>query len=462
LLNPRLLKKPGAFVPLILVILLLLFAGILAITQETDDESVADNFDSAELALDIPDEEQEPPPEWISPGPPRWFRSNAGGMLLEEVPSRLAALRNDYALVVDYVAPAELDERLVSFYHDEYTVEVRILYDQGKESRKQWLLRDEAGVTRLNAVFRPPKEEPDEETEQAVEPAEELSAEAALQETVPEEIELAAEEESGDELAAAEPPPDDPMPDLDSPDAIAIADDAERVGFIELYNEKAQIIEDRTLFDNDSETHMVYTYNRNMLIKAETYQKRSALPPTKWYTDNYRYNRSYSLRHVERLYHEGAIIEPIRLTFPHRVLQDISNQAFLSDKLYIRSDFLGNFVAGEGFRMQFDTDSRGRIMTQTLINGNNETVWVIRNTWSGDRIVTIRKTEGDNEKRIEFEYDKAGNRMVQRDIHNGVLERLVHAEGEIEVEELFVNGVVVLRAHWEDGRKIFEERVRRQ
>jgi hypothetical protein len=470
------LSKPGAFVPLILVILLLLFAGIFALTQEKEEDLFSDDFDPAELALDIPDGEQEPPPEWIPPGPPRWFRSNAGGMMLAEVPSRLAALRNTYALVVDYVAPSELDERLASFYHDDYTVEVRILYDQGKESRRQWLLRDKAGVTRLNAVFRPPREESEEQPEERSaqtlsqetpddeQPVEEPLAEELLQEESLPELADAQEitEETEIEIAAADPPPNVPMPDLDSPDEVSTADEAGRVGFIELYNSKAQIVEDRTLFDNDTETHIVYIYNRNTLVQAETYQKLPDLSPVKWYTDNYRYNRSFSLRQVERLYHEGKIAEPIRLTFPNRVLQAVSNQTFLSDKLYVRSDFLGNFVAGEGFRMKFDTDSKGRIITQTLIDSDNKTVWVIRNTWSGDRIVTILKTEDKDEKRVEYEYDKDGNRMVQRDIHNGVLERMVRAEGEIEIEELFLNGVVVLRAHWEDGRKIFEERVRRQ
>jgi hypothetical protein len=34
-------------------------------------------------------------------------------------------------------------------------------------------------------------------------------------------------------------------------------------------------------------------------------------------------------------------------------------------------------------------------------------------------------------------------------------------DGSREVEELYMNGEVMLRALWEDGRKISEERVRR-
>jgi hypothetical protein len=443
----RFLLKPGAFVPLILVILLLLFAAIFALTQETDDNFMADDFESAEYTFEFPDGELEPLPEWIPPGPPRWFRSNAGGMTLEEVSSRLAALRNTYALVIDYTSPAEMDERLKPFYRRDYTIEVRILYEKGEESRRQWLFQDAAGVTRLNAVFM-------------LSPNEQTAEESLQEESLEEEEEITEETEVA--LADEDVPPDESVPDMDSPSVVSAADEGERTGFIELYNDKARIIEDRWLFDNGNETHIVYLYSRNMLIKAQTRKKFPDSPPVALYTDNYRYNRSFSLRHVERLYHAESITEPVRLTFPSRVLESASNQNFLSDKLYVQSDFLMNFVAGEGFRMVYDTDDRGRIITQTLINDQNETVWMIKNTWSGDRIVAILKTEGKDEKRIEFEYDRDGNRMVQRDLHNGVLERMVHVEGNLEIEELFINGVVVLRAHWEDGRKIFEERVRRQ
>jgi hypothetical protein len=84
---------------------------------------------------------------------------------------------------------------------------------------------------------------------------------------------------------------------------------------------------------------------------------------------------------------------------------------------------------------------------------------MVKNTWSGDRIIAVLKIEGDVEKLTEYEYDSDGKRKTQRDIHNGVLERMVRIDGSKETEELYMNGVVVLRAFWEDGRKISEERV---
>ena len=491
LTKPRFFSKPGAVVSLILRVLLLLFAGIFAITQESSDSSVRDNsirgdfrpgdFLTDDLFSGFQDEGEEPPPGWMPPGPPRWFRSNAGGMTLEEISSRLVALRNKYALVIDYVAPDEVEPRLLPFYQDGYTVEIRVLYERREEIRRQWLFQDEAGVIRLNAVF---KRQSDKIpggvsgglTDNAqIKPEEAFSEEEIIEDEFIEEefsdsAELADEPSSPEEILSDEIA----MPDLDSSDLILEDETAVSVGFIEVYNEKARIIEDRWFFDDDSEIVINYSYNMNTLIRAETGKKIPASPPDTepeqyhdavyrpMYTDIYRYNRSYSLRYVERLYHRKVDVEPVRLVFPGRVLDAAADKNFMRDKLALRSDFFENFSVEEGYRMIYDTDSRGRILTQTMIDSKNETVWVIKNTWSGNRIISMRKTEGDNEKLIEYEYDRNGNRIVQRDIQNGVLERQVFTKGENETEELYLNGIVVLRAYWEKGRKIKEEQVRQR
>jgi hypothetical protein len=487
----RLLTKPRLFFAklsaagsLILRVFLLLFAVFFAITQESSDSAVRGDSHPIDLLSDdllSGFQEEEPPPEWMPPGPPRWFRSNAGGMTLEEVPSRLAALRNKYALVIDYIAPDEVEPRLLPFYQDGYTVEIRVLYEQREESRRQWLFRDQAGTTRLNAVFkRQPDEEPvviSDDTQTQIEEEileNEFVENEIIEEEFPELFELAAEPLSPEEFT-----PDefsgDAMPDPES-SAVMVSDEESvlSVGFIELYNEKAQIIEDRWLFEDDSEIVTSYSYNKNTLIKAETGKKIPASAPDTepeqyqdavyrpMYTDTYRYNRSYSLRYVERLYHQKVELEPVRLVFPGRVLDAAADKSFMRDKLFLHSDFLENFSVGEGSRIVYDTDSRGRILTQTMIDSKNETVWVIKNTWSGDRIVSMQKTEGENKKLIEYEYDKDGKLVVQRDIQNGVLERRVYAEGDNETEELYLNGVVVLRAYWEKGIKIREEQVRQR
>jgi len=471
-----LIKK---FWPFGLAALFLLFAGILAITQETDEESVLDEFPLDDMLAGLSDDEEEgePLPVWEPPAPPRWFRSNAGGMTLEETPSRLAALRNKYALVIDYAPPDEIEPRLLPYYQDEYIIEIRILYEQGMEVRRQWLFRDESGVARLNAVFVPPREE-----EQPEEPIEEEPDETEIEpEEIAEEEEPAEEEflsitltdndidniddiddEELNELAAEFPsefPPDD---EPESPAAPSSRDTVISMGFIELFNEKTQIIEERQFFDDDSETLIIYSYNTDILVKAEAQEKFPGEELRTAYIDYYRYNRSYSLRHVERQFFDTTYRQPIRITFPGRVLDAALDENFISDKLAVSSDFFGSFFASEGYRVIYTTDSKGRILTQTMLNDNNEEIWVIVNTWSGDRIVAMQKIEGKDEKVTEYEYDDAGDRIVQRDFHNGVLERLVRTDGENETEELYLDGMLVLKAYWVDGRKVSEERVRRR
>jgi hypothetical protein len=438
------LSKPGALVLLIFFLVFLIFAGIFAITQESADmnarevnirnriardESVLDDslpFDSEEYA-------GEPLPEWIPPGPPRWFRSNAGGMTLEEIPSRLAALRNKYALVIDYLPPYELEPRLLPFFHDDYIIEIRVLYEQGNESRRQWLFRSDSGNVWLNAVFR-------------------QESEAAVEETIDA---LAVFDDDTDKI------PDDLLPEEEIPASIAVDESEYASGFIETFNENGRIVGAYTLFKDGGEILTEYFYNGNVLIKTTTQTKvPDAETVHTVYTDTYRYNRSFSLRHVERLYHGQADVEPVRLLFPSRILEAAANDSFLSEKLTLSSDFLGSQTADEGFRVIFDTDSRGRILSQTMFDANDNEVWSIVNTWSGDRIASIMKIEGDDNKLTEYEYNSNGDRIVQRDIHNGVLERLVYTDGQNETEELFLNGVVVLRAYWENGRKTHEERVR--
>ncbi|MDR2952785.1 MAG: hypothetical protein LBU82_06050, partial [Treponema sp.] len=126
-------------------LVLFLLAGIIALTQEpesfspgsqeeegaqetssgeeapalSDNEDIADNAPAAEESEAPPKEK----PAWARPA--RWFRSNAAGMPLEEIPSRLAALRNEYALVIDLTEPEELPEHLLPYYEDAYFIETR-------------------------------------------------------------------------------------------------------------------------------------------------------------------------------------------------------------------------------------------------------------------------------------------------------------------------------------------------
>jgi hypothetical protein len=66
---------------------------------------------------------------------------------------------------------------------------------------------------------------------------------------------------------------------------------------------------------------------------------------------------------------------------------------------------------------------------------------------------------GDDEGYTEYEYNKAGDRIEEKNYRNEVLERTVRKEGETEVEVLYMKEKPILRAVWEEGRKISEERI---
>jgi len=405
--KPFRVLKPNVLVPVVFLLVLFLAAGFVAITQETGDEAnpnqdgFAGDFSSLEEG-----EEAGVEPEFIPVSyPPRWFLSNAGGMAVEETPSRLGALRNKYALLIDYVPADELDPRLLPFYKDEYGIEIRVLYIEEKESRRQWLFRDKDGNTKVNAVFRMIQEDDEEETPEGKTPG----------------------------------------------------------GFIEVFNDTGRISRDYSLFEDNSEILTAYYYNGNTLIKTETQTKDAdKLEYRKTHTDMYRYNRSYSLRNVERVFHEPAGVDPVRLLFPARALDAAYDKDFMKDKLTFSSDFLGGYPADAGFRIVYETDSKGRVLSEILYNSKNEIVWTLENTWAGDRISSILKIEGGDERLIEYDYDGSGSRIAERDIRNGILERRVLIDGVKETEELYLDGAVVLRAFWEDGRKISEERIRRR
>ncbi|MDR1100104.1 MAG: hypothetical protein LBL28_06440, partial [Treponema sp.] len=145
-----------------LLFLILLLLGNFAGTQEPDLSGAPGGGEPGleELGFEEPETMGVPAPDFAAPpqeespsGPPRWFRSNAAGMALEEIPSRIAALRNEYALGLDYIPSGELPAILIPYYEAPWQVEIRILYKNGDESRRQWIFRDPEGMSRLIAVF---------------------------------------------------------------------------------------------------------------------------------------------------------------------------------------------------------------------------------------------------------------------------------------------------------------------
>lgn len=423
----------------------------MALTQEASDDFDAidffDDFDSffqegeRDDGFEIFEEEW----GWMPPGPPRWFRSNAGGMTLEEIPSRLAALRNDYALVIDHLNPDEIDPFLLPFFSDGFSVEIRVLYRRGEFSRKQWRFNDDYGNIRLNAVFRKilPEEEQididiniDAEAAEAIERDEESYYESAFEEIYTDTV-------------------------------IAVAEDVLPItaGFIEIFNQYGQITADFRFTDAGEEFKTLYFYNNNLLLRTETwkrFQNAESADYEKLFADTFRYNRSFSLRSVERVFYARPDIDPSFVQFPSRVLDIVTDIDFIRERVMPGTGFIETHALDGGYRMVNENDERGRILSRSMYDSEGELIWVVTNTWVEDRIVSVMLTAGDDVRITEYDFNSAGDRIAQRDINNGVLERQVFINGNKETEELFMDGVLVLRAFWEDGRKISEERIRRR
>jgi hypothetical protein len=375
----------------------------------------------------------------------RWFRSNAGGMTLEEAASRTSALHNEYALLIDYARQGDLPLLLTPFYRSGYTIEFHALYHRGTESRRQWIFRDAKGTARLVSVLNQDREAPPPPKPAVAAPPEDGGATDG-------DAEGSAAGGATDSAAEGESVSNSDPPTGRSP-----------WGFIEIYNEDYRITEEYMFSDEGEETQIAYSYRGGLLIRAEAGLKKTEEQEEskKIYTDDYRYNRSSSLRAVERLYHEELEALPIRFAFPNRVLDAAKETDFIGEKLAYNPEFFGDFDVKPGYRMVYNTDERGRLLTQSLLDDQDKVIWVIQNTWSGNRIASSLKTEGEEKLLIEYEYNSGGDRIVERNVRNGVLERLVRASGGREVEELYMNGEVVLRATWENGRKISEDRMRR-
>jgi hypothetical protein len=361
-------------------------------------------------------------------------------MALEESKSHLAAMRNEYALLIEYVNHNDIPDNIFEFFNPEYFIETRKLYENRKEKRTQWIFKDPDGNTRLIAAF---------------------------------------------------------------------TDTGELEGFIEIFDENFLITTEYNYSDKGGTTKTDYKYNDKAVVSAVAYEwiekeikeeipaavtetqadtaeteeiaeeKEEQEEKEKFriikiseyeeiYIDYYRYNRSASLRAVERVYSRDQKISDkdnmVRISFPGNVMAAASEDFFLGERLNEYPEYFGDLFVKKNSRMVYTTDSRGKILTQTLYTDNEEdeeetVIWSIKNTWAGERIVSIQKTEGEEILLAQYEYDSKQKRILEKNYKNGVLERVVRTEGKRDIEELYMNDVVVLRAVWEDGRKISETRV---
>jgi hypothetical protein len=362
-----------------------------------------------------------------------WYLSNAGGMAVEKAASRLAALRSPYCLLVEEGSFRDVPDLLRPYYRAPWIVELRVLYKEGKESRRQWLFRN-GTVNRLVAVFtRTAGEGGDEEG--AGEGAAAAGGESAGE----------TGGETGGGEAGKEAPP---------------------LGFIEIYGERGLIVRERQFLE-DGEMTIDYAYRnaggREVLIRADARRRPLESPEGEGeplYTDYYRYTRSYSLRRIERVFPEGGEKAAALVRFPRRSLDSEKETGFVSPVSVYGSRFLEDLQADSLQQISYTTDDRGRILTETWKDGEGNITGELRNTWSGGRLSRIEWSAGGERRAAEYDYNDEGDRFEERNYRSGVLERIVRIQGDREEEELYMNGEPILRALWEGGKKIREEQVR--
>jgi hypothetical protein len=331
-----------------------------------------------------------------------WFVSNPSGMAVERSPSRNAALRSEWALSVEPKEASSLPAILKPFYEEPLTIELRVLYRQRKALRRQWIFRDGGDMTRLNASL------PDVWTTPASAPG-----------SIPGE-------------------PHDRLP------------------FIEVYSDGRLLTEFHQITPQGERYRTVFTYNENgLLLKSET-----TFGGKKLWDDIYKYTRNGGLRGVERDY-SGTMAGapsggPVSVFFSPPGSRFISPESPYDQAL--RNGALREVFNISGVKVLYSTDDLGKVLSEERQDAEGKIVAELTNTWDESRLMSIAWKTEKASGLVEFEYDEDGGRVAERDHRGGVLERSVTRDGTRETEELYRNGRPILRAVYEDGRKVSEER----
>ncbi|MCL2319699.1 MAG: hypothetical protein FWC45_06410, partial [Treponema sp.] len=306
----------------------------------------------------------------------RWYRSNASGMALEPVSSRLVALRGEYCLSIEGAGAAQVPAFLLPYCDASFTIELRRLYENGKEIRRQWIFRDSRNVTRLDA-----------------------SGTGSF----------FSGESSGEEKKA---------------------------GFIELRDESGSITRELSFEADRFEWDFRFSYNGNILTRVENWFK--APPPegaspagesgsgfVLLFVDSYRYTRPLSLRAIDRTLYDAAGEKLSRVSFPRIGTAVPPGEELSTPGTVSTSEFLLDAYSPESSQINYTLDNRGRILTEVWRDKDGVAVGELVNTWAGDRLQSVLWKSGDDERRVEYEYDSSGNRIAERDFRHGVLERSV-------------------------------------
>jgi hypothetical protein len=191
----------------------------------------------------------------------------------------------------------------------------------------------------------------------------------------------------------------------------------------------------------------------------EFYVAATGRETDKLWTDNYRYTRNKALRAVVRTnYAVNADVKLARLTFPRFVADSEEDKSFVVPASSITSRFLLDIMDSSA-KITYSLDPKKRVMSETHRDDKENIIGELTNVWEGDRIKSIKWASEADKRMIEYAYNSKGDRIIEKDYKNGILERVVEIDGNKENETLYFDGKVVLRAVWEGGLKISEIRV---
>ena len=148
-----------------------------------------------------------------------------------------------------------------------------------------------------------------------------------------------------------------------------------------------------------------------------------------------------------------------RLTFPRYTAERARDEERIQLGIAPATTFFDDVLSAPAAKITFTTDEKRRIIGETRRDENDVIIGQFTNIWERDRIARIIWTAGTEERRADFSYNGKGDRILERNYRNGVLERMVTIDKDREIEELYLNNETALRAIWQNGKKISEERI---
>ena len=232
----------------------------------------------------------------------------------------------------------------------------------------------------------------------------------------------------------------------------------EEIEFIEIRNRDGQIIRE-IRYEDLSIWEFRFTYNGNFLVNMDAYYSETQdAPPVQAYRDSLFYNRSGSVRNMERIFYGESGPQISRLMFPAPgVYINPMEEGFFQALLY-SSQFLMDISLPDDSRVYYTLDTRGRVVREVWTNEDGDVYGEFINTWSSDRLTSVLWISPDDNRLVEYEYNSTGQRNLELNYRWGVLERMVQFMDGREIEDIYYQGRIILRAVWEDGVKISEDR----